>query len=108
MIDMVDDDNEYLANTWKWFPAEPFTVSGYPVTCPGCGAADGIRYWLYPEATMVRAEHTCVPYGGPRRSSTVRHWDEYRMPLEVIRDRGITMLASVDAALRAKPFPVSA
>lgn len=109
MIDMaamlLDDDNEHLANTWKWFPAEPFTVAGYPVTCPGCGAADGIRYWLHPRATMVRAEHTCVPCKGPRHRSTVRRWDEYRMSPEIIRDRGITMLASVEADLRANPFP---
>lgn len=96
MIDMIDDTDEYLANTWKWFPSEPFTVAGYPVTCPGCGAADGIRYWLHPGATMVRAEHTCIPHTSCRLS-TVRHWDEYRMSVETIREHGITMLAALEA-----------
>ncbi|TMQ87883.1 hypothetical protein ETD83_39695 [Actinomadura soli] len=89
---------QHLAETSKFVPEEPVTVGGYPITCPACGAADGIRYWVHRDADGVSAEHTCVPFDG-RKRSRIRRWDEPRVTREFVRDHGVDLLAEFNTHL---------
>lgn len=73
---------------WKYFPDDPITVSGNTITCPGCGASVGVRFWLYSSEDQVRAEHTCAPFTGRPGSSVIHKWDEPRVSPEFIRENG--------------------
>lgn len=92
---MTSGSERHLAATWKYFPNEPVTVAGYPITCPACGAADGIRFWVHPDEASVRAEHTCVPFdsGKPFARSKLRRWDEPRVTKNFVREHGVDLLS---------------
>jgi hypothetical protein len=87
-----------LANTWKWFPSEPVAALGYAISCPSCGSADDIRFWLYPDKATVRAEHTCIPYKYGRKSK-MRRWDEPRVTPDDVRSNGVDMKSEFDEHL---------
>ncbi len=91
---------DYLSAVWKWSPTAPVTVAGHAITCPGCGRAEGIVYWLHPEETGVRAEHVCVPIQltslWSRSRQTFRRWDEPRVTPEDMRRHGVTLAQEIE------------
>ncbi|GLZ09612.1 hypothetical protein Acsp03_70780 [Actinomadura sp. NBRC 104412] len=97
------ENEEYLAQTWTFCPDAPIIIAGYPLTCPRCGSADGIRLEDCPDAPMVRAEHTCVPSSDAPAApkGKIRRWDEPRVTREFVRRHGVSMLSELQAGLRA-------
>jgi hypothetical protein len=91
---------EYLAATWKYVPDDPILIGGVPISCPSCGSAEGIRFWLYPDEGQVTAEHTCVPFsfGGP--DSKIRRWSEPRISPDDLRSVGQDMYTATRTATR--------
>jgi hypothetical protein len=99
-------EQERLQRTWQYFPTEPVTIGGVPLSCPGCGSADGLRFWLYPGKDRVDAEHTCVPYTAYRTESKIRRWVEPRVSPEHVRQAGRTTLSALLDTLRdQQPWP---
>lgn len=88
----VDSGEQELADTWKYEPAEPVTVHGYPITCPACGSADDIHYWAYAGKPVAAAKHLCVPSSRSNRGQT-RTWNEPRVTWDLMRQHGENMLA---------------
>jgi hypothetical protein len=90
------DAQDYLAATWKFFPDEPVTIGGIPISCPGCGSAEGLRFWVHVGRDVVDAEHTCVPFtwDGPR--SKVRLWPEPLISAADVKRHGTDMLTATD------------
>jgi len=91
---MNDNVKDYLADTWKYFPDKPVLMFGYPITCPGCGSAEDIQFWMLPHYEQVHASHQCVPATARGRGRT-RSWDEPRVTKAVMRTHGIDQLSSI-------------
>ncbi|MBO2461741.1 hypothetical protein [Actinomadura violacea] len=90
-----DEGSRRLAATWRHDPDGPVLFAGYPLSCPGCGATEGLAFWVYPEAELVHAEHLCVPFDSRRfgRKSVMRRWDEPRVTKQYVREHGESLLS---------------